>query len=82
LFLYYFRYFKEVNKIKYLEVNKIPNNRLDGLIRNMIENLEKRKDKAMRSPDTDDLWTKIETLQWVFYVIVMIPIKNERIPTL
>jgi hypothetical protein len=48
----------------------------------MIENLEKRKDKAMRSPDTDDLWTKIETLQWVFYVIVMIPIKNERIPTL
>jgi hypothetical protein len=31
----------------------------------------------MRRPDTDDLWTKIETLQWVLYVIFAI--KNERI---
>jgi hypothetical protein len=38
--------------------------------------LEKRKDKAMRRPDTDDLWTKIEALQWVLYVIFAI--KNER----
>jgi hypothetical protein len=29
-----------------IEVNKIPNDRLDGLIRSMIKNLEKRKDKA------------------------------------
>jgi hypothetical protein len=42
----------------------------------MIKNLEIRKDKAMRRPDTDDLWTKIETLQWVLYVIFAI--RNER----
>jgi hypothetical protein len=38
----------------------------------MIKDLEKRKDKAMISPDTDDLWTKIETLQWVLFVIFAI----------
>jgi hypothetical protein len=42
----------------------------------MIKDLEIRKDKAMRRPDTDDLWTKIEILQWVLYVIFAI--KNER----
>jgi hypothetical protein len=42
----------------------------------MIKNLEKRKDKAMIRSDTDDLWIKIETLQWVLYVIFAI--KNER----
>jgi hypothetical protein len=42
----------------------------------MIKDLEIRKDKAMRRPDTDDLWTKIETLQWVLYIIFAI--KNER----
>jgi hypothetical protein len=42
----------------------------------MIKNLEKRKDKAMMRSDTDDLCTKIETLQWVLYVIFAI--KNER----
>jgi hypothetical protein len=30
-----------------IEVNKIPNDRLDGHIQTMIKNLEKRKDKAM-----------------------------------
>ena len=30
----------------------------------------------MRRPDTDDLWTNIETLQWVLYVIFAI--KNKR----
>jgi hypothetical protein len=59
-----------------IEVNKIPNDRLEGLIRNMIKDLEKRKEKATRRPDTDDLWIKIETLQWVLYVIFAI--KNER----
>ncbi|HKG29781.1 MAG TPA: hypothetical protein VKA91_00800 [Nitrososphaeraceae archaeon] len=59
-----------------IEVNKIPNDRLDGNIRSMIKNLEKRKDKAMIRSDTDDLWTQIETLQWVLYVIFAI--KNER----
>jgi hypothetical protein len=53
-----------------IEVNKVPNGRLDGLIRKMIKDLEKRKDKAMRRSDTDDLWTKIETLQWVLYVYI------------
>ena len=37
---------------------------------------EKRKDKAMKRSDTDDLWTKIESLQWVLFVIFAI--KNER----
>ena len=60
-----------------IEVNKIDNERLDGLIRRVIKDLEKRKDKAMRRPDTDDLWTKIETLQWVIYIIFAI--KNERV---
>src|SRR5215217_1041786 len=55
-----------------IEVNKIPNDRLEGLIRNMIKDLEKRKEKAMIRPETDDLWTKIETLQWVLYVIFAI----------
>jgi hypothetical protein len=59
-----------------IEVNKIPNDRLEGLIRNMIKDLEKRKEKATRRPDTDDLWIKIETLQWVLYVISAI--KNGR----
>jgi hypothetical protein len=36
-----------------IESNKTPNDRLDGLIRKMIKDLEKRKDKAMRRPDTD-----------------------------
>ena len=55
-----------------IEINKIPNDRLGGVIRSMIKDLEKRKDKATRRPDTDDLWTKIETLQWVLYVIFAI----------
>ena len=42
----------------------------------MIKDLEKRKDKAMKRSDTDDLWTKIESLQWVLFVIFAI--KNER----
>jgi DNA replication initiation complex subunit (GINS family) len=43
----------------------------------MIKDLEKRKDKAMIRSDTDDLWTKIETLQWVLYVIFAI--RNGRL---
>jgi hypothetical protein len=38
----------------------------------MIKDLEKRKDKAMIRSETDDLWTKIETLQWVLYIIFAI----------
>jgi hypothetical protein len=44
--------------------------------RTMIKNLEKGKDKAMIRSDTDDLWTKVEILQWVLYIIFAI--KNER----
>jgi hypothetical protein len=62
--------------LKKIEVNKIPNDRLDGVFRTMIKNLEKREDKATKRPDTDGLWTKIETLQWVLYIIFAI--KNER----
>ena len=42
----------------------------------MIKDLEKRKDKAMKRSDTDDFWIKIESLQWVLFVIFAI--KNER----
>jgi hypothetical protein len=45
-------------------------------IRAMIKDLEKRKYKAMKRSDTDDLWIKIESLQWVLFVIFAI--KNER----
>jgi hypothetical protein len=45
-----------------IEVNKIPNDRLEGVIRSMIKDLEKRKDKAMKRSDTDN-WIKIESLQ-------------------
>jgi hypothetical protein len=45
-------------------------------IRAMIKDLEKRNDKAMKRSDTDDLWIKIESLQWVLFVIFAI--KNER----
>jgi len=38
----------------------------------MIKDFEKRNDKAMIRPDTDDLWTKIEILQWVLFVIFAI----------
>ena len=49
--------------------NVLPNDRLEGIIKTMIKDLEKRKDKAMIRSDTDDLWIKIETLQWVLFVI-------------
>jgi hypothetical protein len=50
-------------------VNKIPNDRLETVIRAMIKDLEKRKDKAMKRSDTDDLWIEIESLKWVLFVI-------------
>jgi hypothetical protein len=55
-----------------IEVNKLSNDRLEGVTKTMIKDLEKRKDKAMIRSDTDDLWTKIETLQWVLFVIFAI----------
>jgi hypothetical protein len=55
---------------------KLPNDRLEGVIRTMIKDLEKRKDKAMKRSDADDFWTKIESLQWVLFVIFAT--KNER----
>jgi hypothetical protein len=50
--------------LKKIEVNKIPIDRLEAVIRSTIRDLEKRKDKAMERSDTDDFWTKIESLQW------------------
>ena len=54
--------------LKKIEVDKVPNDRLEGVIQAMINDLEKRKDKAMERSDTDDFWIKIESLQWVLYV--------------
>ena len=62
--------------LKKMEVNKLPMDRLEAVIRVMIKDLEKRKDKAMKRSDTDDLWIKIESLQWLLFVIFAI--KNER----
>ena len=56
-------------------MNKIPFDRLEGITRATIKDPEKRKDKATVRTDTDNLWTKIESLQWVLSVIVVI--KNE-----
>jgi hypothetical protein len=53
-------------------VNKIPNDKLERVIRATIKDLEKRKDKAMVRSETDELWTKIESLQWVLFVIFAI----------
>jgi hypothetical protein len=55
-----------------IEVTKLPNDRLEGVIKTMIKDLEKRKDKAMKRSDTDDLWIKIESLQGVLFVIFAI----------
>jgi hypothetical protein len=58
--------------LKKIEVNKITNDRLEGVIRSVIKDFEKRKDKAMKRSDTDDFWIKIESLQWVLFVIFAI----------
>jgi hypothetical protein len=52
-----------------IEVNKIPFDRLERVVKVTIKDLEKRNDKAMVRTDTDNLWTKIESLQWVVFVI-------------
>jgi hypothetical protein len=62
--------------IRKIEVNKIPFDRLERVIRTTIKDLEKRKDRAMIRTDTDNLWTKIESLQWVLFVIFAI--RNDR----
>jgi hypothetical protein len=59
-----------------IDVNKIPFDRLERIIKTTIKDLEKREDKAMIRTDTDNLWTKIESLQWVLFVIFAI--KNDR----
>jgi hypothetical protein len=56
--------------LKKIEVNKIPNDRLEAVIRSIIKDLEKRKDKAMKRSDTDEFWIKIESLQWVLFTIM------------
>jgi hypothetical protein len=62
--------------LKKIEVNKLPMDRLEAVTRVLIKDLEKRKDKAMERQETDDFWIKIESLQWVLFVIFAI--KNER----
>jgi hypothetical protein len=66
--------------IEKIEVNKIPFDRLERVIKATIRDLENRKDKAMIRTDTDNLWTKIESLQWVLFVIFAI--KNDRMVTI
>jgi hypothetical protein len=52
-----------------IEVNKIPFDRFERVTKAIIRDLEKRKDKAMVRTETDNLWTKIESLQWILFVI-------------
>jgi hypothetical protein len=59
-----------------IDLNKIPFDRLERIIKTTIKDLEKRKDKAMIRTDTDNLWTKIESLQWGLFVIFAI--RNDR----
>ena len=59
-----------------IETNKIPFDRLERVIKATIKDIEKRKDKAVVRTDTDNLWTKIESLQWVLFVIFAI--RNDR----
>jgi hypothetical protein len=59
-----------------IEVNRIPFDTLERVIKATIKDLEKRKDKAMIRTYTDNLWTKIESLQWVLFVIFAI--RNDR----
>jgi hypothetical protein len=59
-----------------IEMNKIPFDILERIIKATIGDLEKRKDKTTVRTDTDNLWTKIESLQWVLFVIFAI--KNDR----
>jgi hypothetical protein len=35
-----------------------------------------RNNKAIRRPDIDDLWAKIETLHWVLYVMIALRKKD------
>jgi hypothetical protein len=59
-----------------IETNKIPFDRLERVIKATIKDLEKRRDKAVVRTDTDNLWTKIESLQWVLFVIFAL--RNDR----
>jgi DNA replication initiation complex subunit (GINS family) len=58
--------------LKKIEVNKIPNDRLEAVTRVLIKDLEKRKDRATERSDTEDFWIKIESLQSVLFVIFAI----------
>jgi hypothetical protein len=58
--------------LKKIEVTKLPIDRLEAVTRVMIKDLEKRKDNAMKRSDTDYFWIKIESLQWVLFVIFAI----------
>ena len=55
-----------------VSVNKIPFDRLERIIKATIKDLEMRKDNVMIRTDTNNLWTKIERVQWVFFVIFAI----------
>ena len=50
--------------LRKIEVNNFLIDRLESVIRAMIKDLENRKEKAMKRSDSDDLWIKIESLQW------------------
>jgi hypothetical protein len=58
--------------LRRIEVSKIPFDKLERIIQATHKDLEKRKDKVMVRTDTDNLWTKIESLQRVLFVIFAI----------
>jgi hypothetical protein len=59
------------------QIQKIlSNDRLEVIIQLTIKDLERRKDTAMHREETDNLWTKIESLQWVLHAIYAIRDRN------
>jgi hypothetical protein len=55
----------------------ITTKRIKAIVEAKIKDLERRTEKAKYIWDTDTLFTKIETLKWVLYVIHAI--KNREI---
>jgi hypothetical protein len=59
------------------EINRIPNGNLERVIRATIKDLEKRKNKATRRPDTGICGQILKPLEW--FLIVIFAIRNGRI---
>jgi hypothetical protein len=55
--------------LEYTTQKKVPIDKLEVIVQDKIAELKIRMDKAIHREDTDFLFTEIETLRWVLYVI-------------